>query len=683
MVCFATIRAARLVRGGLLNRRCPLASVVSLPHLVSYHSLPKWKRVHPSAIRSQRSLVEQQRGPAATTTNTFPIKQSPEGPATFVETLPLSLPRLYRYLNLQTFSRDEMECVFDRIRAGPSSTTATTAMVNETWQEQDTDQNCSSPDSADIELHRIDASQIQHYLLQRFDELQEESLASSSSSSAKIPRATRGTDDDYDGLLRQQQQRQEYSQEEATRFLQVFSDASTTTITSSSPTIKTYSVSRADFCRVLHTRASQIDVYQTWPITASMLLVGASVGVITPAMPFVVENLGLAPGQYGMVVSAFFFAKMVANVPSAIAVERHGRKRFMIHSLFLIAAGVGGIGLASSFEELCLCRLLAGLGVAALSTAGTMMIADLSTPLNRARTLAPVMSAFSAGTSLGPALGGYAVDHVGLNSTFYLVGMSYLGMAALNRVILRETQIRSMDFPWHNETNKNSNSNARRGGNGNGRLGPQVKKALGQWIPLMKEPQIRHIVTMYGFYSIALAGSQMTLLPLLLTDGNGLAMTATQVGQVYMGMSIVQVIATPVFARAVDRLGKAPAISGGCVLISIAMAMLPFCDDVTQLSACLLVWSMGSSMLSTAPIAYVSDKVDEKRRAQAIALLRTSGDVGFLIGAGGSGALADWTGSLDVAMQSCAGLLLTATTWFTFRQYLNAYDRAGKDGKIV
>jgi MFS family permease len=72
--------------------------------------------------------------------------------------------------------------------------------------------------------------------------------------------------------------------------------------------------------------ASSVDMKRTLPITISMLLVGSSVGIITPVMPFVVENLGLTPGQYGMVVSAFAAAKMSCNVPSAILVERHGRK---------------------------------------------------------------------------------------------------------------------------------------------------------------------------------------------------------------------------------------------------------------------------------------------------------------------------------------------------------------------
>jgi MFS family permease len=34
----------------------------------------------------------------------------------------------------------------------------------------------------------------------------------------------------------------------------------------------------------------------------------------------------LTAGEYGLVVSAFALAKMTGNIPSAVLVERHGRK---------------------------------------------------------------------------------------------------------------------------------------------------------------------------------------------------------------------------------------------------------------------------------------------------------------------------------------------------------------------
>ena len=235
-------------------------------------------------------------------------------------------------------------------------------------------------------------------------------------------------------------------------------------------------------------------------------------------------------------------------------------------------------------------------------------------------------------------------------------------MTVVNQMLLNETKPNALQFPWQ-DPNKASKSD-------DISMWDATKKAVGQWTPLLASPRIRNVVVINGFYWVALAGAQMTLLPLFLTDPNGLAMTATGVGQVYMGMSMVQVMGNPIVAKFVDKLGKVPAMICGCTLIATSMAALPLATDLTSVAMTLGVWATGSTMLSTAPVAYISDHTEDENRAQAIALLRTSGDVGFLVGASAVGALADWTGGLDVAMQSSGGVLLTATAWFGMRQYL-------------
>ncbi|GKY92975.1 hypothetical protein MPSEU_000266000 [Mayamaea pseudoterrestris] len=542
------------------------------------------------------------------------------------------LVRYYKYLRLETFRPLELERRFQEITKGDESLT-------------------------------ID--NLQPYLLQRIKEMEQEN---------SLPHMTMKQDNHVTNL---DARRNIYATMEAEQLLQLLFKDSSNAATRISvldsdddkekrsnsafnavDSSSTLSISQSDFCNILHNHALQVDYQRTAPIISSMLLVGLSVGILSPAMPFIVQELELSSSQFGLVVSAFGLAKMLANVPSAIAVERHGRKPYMTYSLGLIAVGVAGIGLSSSFEQLYVCRLLTGVGVAALSTGGTMMMTDVSTPLNRATTIAPIMSAFSAGT----ALGGVLVDVVGLHATFYLTGACFMGVAALNRVIMTETKPTPTVFPWQkHELHHKKGSNES--------VASSTKKALAQWAPLWKQPGIQSVLIMNGMYWVALAGAQMTLLPLILTDTNGLAMSAMQIGQVYAAMSMVQIFGNPVFAKITDRVGKAPAILAGCSLISASMAGLSFCETYTGLSFALGTWAIGSSMLSTAPVAYVTDKVSNAERAQALALLRTCGDVGFLVGASSIGTLADYTG-LSGAMQCSAGVLATSTLWFATRHNL-------------
>lgn len=428
--------------------------------------------------------------------------------------------------------------------------------------------------------------------------------------------------------------------------------------------------------------ATKIDTAHTIPISLSMLLVGSSVGIVIPIMPYVVSNLGLSAGQYGIVVSSFAFSKLLANVPAAVMVEKHGRKPYLVYSLVIISMGVGGIGMASNFEHLVFCRWMTGIGVSALSTAATLSMADCSTSLNRASAMAPLMSSFAAGAAMGPVIGGVLADHVGLNSTFYLVGCIYLTLSAMNHFVLTETKLPKQQFPWENskiisngangdrKNTKNNDDEVDKNNKQEKGVIDSMKEAMSQWSSLLKIENVRNVVLMNGFYWAALSGSQMTLLPLILTDADGLAFTATQVGQVYMGMSLVQVLGNPTMAAMVDKIGKVTGIVVGCTFLSTAMFGLPYCSEMNEVVGTCGLWALGSTMLSTAPISFVSDNVSDRKRAQAIALFRTAGDVGFLLGAVSAGAIAD-AFTMDIAVHSNAGMLLTATGWFMTRNFLS------------
>ena len=598
---------------------------------------------------------------------------------------PMDKRLLFQYLQLKAFTNDEISIVIDRIYATSTSTS--------TLQKEDNKMEITYGVENKLTLGKctehqhISEEHVSAFFLDRIMEIsqqQEKDFADmeQNSDSDIVPVLTdttrsTGTDTDLisDEAINKREEMQSFAKLESQKAMRLLlGDTDDSKSESTRTKDGGYLIQKSHVQKRIHDLATEIDTSRTIPISASMLLVGSSVGIIIPVMPYVVSNLGLTAGQFGIVVSSFAFAKLFANIPAAVLVERHGRKPYMVHSLVIIGMGVGGIGLATQFEHLIVCRTLTGVGVSLLSTAATLSIADISTPLNRARTMAPMMSAFAAGTALGPAVGGILADRIGIPNTFYLVGGMYLALTSINQMALTETKIvpeKDRAFPWQYQNSAGRKRSRRRFRKKEDQsVFTSMQGAVTQWGGLLEDKKVRNVALMNGFYWISLAGSQMTLLPLILTEPSGLAMSPTNVGEIYMGMSLVQVFGNPPMAGLIDKVGKVPGIVMGCSLLSASMFALPYCTDMKEVAGTLVFWALGSTMLSTAPTAYISDIVRDDQRAQAIALLRTAGDVGFLVGASSTGAVADLF-DMDVAVHSSASLLLTATGWFAFRRYLD------------
>ena len=70
------------------------------------------------------------------------------------------------------------------------------------------------------------------------------------------------------------------------------------------------------------------------------------------------------------------------------------------------------------------------------------------------------------------------------------------------------------------------------------------------------------------------------------------------------------------------------------------MAAVPLASDLPHFLALAATWTTAGTVLAAGPTAFVSNNTAPHERSQALALLRTGGDVGMLAGAVGSGFLA-------------------------------------------
>lgn len=594
----------------------------------------------------------------------------------------------YGLLKLAKFDQSEIDFRFDQIlQAGNLSQRGDSCVDSIHPVKNKTQLSLYDPQQLPAESF-MRQSDIEAYLLQRYIHMEEEWGVNHGTFSKEDNLGVVYAENQKEHAQSKMARIQECARIDAASIFQLLSSNIQSTDDS------TISLTKHQFYSSISNLATQIHYPTILPLAASMLLVGSSVGVISPIMPFLATSLDLSTSQYGIVVSSFALSKMFGNVPSAILVERHGRKPYLVHSLWLVGLGVAGLGLSSTWMELSICRMTIGLGVAALTTASTLTVTDVSTPLSRASSFSPVMSAFAAGTALGPAFGGLLCDEFGIRNTFLIVASSYGVVGAWNRVSLAETGNKGFwvegtpKLPWHEDIDNSGDAKLNRT---ESEITTTVSRALqdtiDQWSSLINDRKVRPLVIMNGFYMMAISGTQMTLLPLLLTNGGpnstatGIALTASAMGYCYAWMSAVAVVGNPAAGRFADKAGKQTAIIAGGLLTGAAMAAVPtLCSyglmaaDIVSLdpndvnwpllATTLGAWSLGSALLGTSHVAAISDAVNDLKRPQALALLRSGGDVGFLCGAISAGVTADLMGDVGLAMQLGSAVFMGATGWF-------------------
>eukprot|EP01039_Chlorochromonas_danica_P007980 gene7980-8802_t len=372
-----------------------------------------------------------------------------------------------------------------------------------------------------------------------------------------------------------------------------------------------------------------------YSIGMSFLFNGLSVGIIIPCMPLLSAQLQLPPSDMGIIVSAFGLSKLLGNMPSAHLVERFGRKVAIESGMIVTGLGVGCIGLALlpgfGANWLITCRLLSGLGVSSFLAGGFMFLSDISTTLNRTRTMAPAMAAFHAGCALGPALGGVLADRLGLPYTYGLVGLMFFGNAVHNWLTMVETHPASS--LTHGDQEK-ANS-----------LGDKIRKEFNTWGSLLQNGELRDMIVLNGAFWFAWSGAQMTLLPLFLVSNPIYSLTPTELGAYFAASSVVSFLSAQPVAYVADRFSKPAVLLTGLVPLAI-----------------------GSTMLNALPTSMVTDLSSDSQRAQALSLLRTAGDVGLLVGAASAGFLATHS-SLGTAFATDGGILLSVMVAYGYSCY--------------
>lgn len=370
-------------------------------------------------------------------------------------------------------------------------------------------------------------------------------------------------------------------------------------------------------------------------------------GVLFPVMPVFAKELGLSSGDFGMVVSVVGISRLVMNVPAAWLTDRYGRRMTLVGGPVLSGIGMGLTGFSRSLYDLVGVRFLTGVGGSLQMTGAQMYLSDISTPANRARTMAPTGIGFAIGATIGPAIGGTLADNFGLVAPFAFVTTAIAMVSILNFMLLPETR---KHVPAANAKKKS--------------LAEEFRHVSSQWKPLLMNHDIRSVLALHFTYWCAVSGCIWTLLPLIAHTEFGFSVT--KLGGLFALMSTIGIVGLGPAAWISDNFGRKTTILPAVGLVSASLVMIPFATTQEQLMALVGLYAMGATLVNSTPSAFVADITHEENRGQALALLRSAGDGGLMVGASLFGAIAH-TSSPAVAFGAAAVAVTAAGINFTRR----------------
>jgi MFS family permease len=156
--------------------------------------------------------------------------------------------------------------------------------------------------------------------------------------------------------------------------------------------------------------------------------------------------------------------------------------------------------------------------------------------------------------------------------------------------------------------------------------------------------------------AVVRTGGLFALIPLLATTTLGLSVA--EIGFAMMVSGICGLVAAYPAGWLADQIGRKAVIVPSTVLTGMSMVLFCYAPSYAWFIAASIVWSVATSISSSAPAAYVADIAPPGMNASAMSAFRMTADAGYILGAPVLGLLADITSS-TVAIISASVVLVS------------------------
>lgn len=389
---------------------------------------------------------------------------------------------------------------------------------------------------------------------------------------------------------------------------------------------------------------------ETWKRTVYISLVcvfctAFGVSQLAPILPLYFHDLGVKTPEAmslwsGLATGATYIIVCLAAPFWGRVADKKGRKITLIRSSFGMALCNILIAFQTTPEGVVLIRLIQGL-VSGFYSASITLIASES-PIERTGwALGLLASANLAGSLIGPLLGGYIADTVGIRNDFIIVG-ALMGLAGvLATIFIHENYVPQ----------------------------PNPEKLS---IRKLKEqiPEFNSIVALCVasfIYAICI----MSLQPVISVYIKGIVPSDTEnlafiAGAVFSAMGIAQLMSSSPLGKLVDKIGPRKVLVVSLIYVGILNIPQAYVSDVYQLAIIRFLQGFGLGGMLPALNTYLSSKTPREFTGQVFSYNQSCLFFGYFLGSVGGASLMAWLGFTTLFWVS-GGLFIISALWIGFK----------------
>jgi MFS transporter, DHA1 family, multidrug resistance protein len=364
-------------------------------------------------------------------------------------------------------------------------------------------------------------------------------------------------------------------------------------------------------------------------------------GAVVAALALYARSFGVGQSAIGAAIAVYGLARFLLAVPAGRLADAAGRRAVLALGGLVTAAGNLLCAYAPSYPLFVGGRFVAGAGAGLVLIGGQVVLADITTPANRGRTMAIYQGVFLFAVGVGPLPGGLLAERFGLASPFLVYAIAGTLAAVVGWTQIPET----------------------RAGHGGG-------AAVAAAEPTPFGAQIRLLTRRIGFVlatlislmgAVARTGALFNVIPVLARDR--LALSADRIGVGLALASLVGLVLIYPSGMLVDRVGRKPLIVPATLMSAAAMLVFLLAPSYGWFLAACVVWSLATGVSGPAPAAYAADVAPPGMNAAAMSTFRMFSDAGYVLGPLALGLITDLFGA-DAALATAAALLTLVAVLF-------------------